>query len=268
MAEGKLPFGEGAFINRPPLFSGVNYQFWKIWIKFFIESLDRGIWDAIVNEPFIPKNVIDGAAVDKPWSDWSTDESRKDQFDYIAKNIITSALNLDEFFRVLQCSLAKEIWNILEGTNDVKRVRKHALIQEYELYRVQARETITDVQKRFTHIVNHLIGLGKTFDKEEQNIKVLKCLDRSWQPKVTATSETKDLSTLSTTALFGKLREHELEMNRFKEQENGERKSRSIAPKTAAQAEDSETDSSCDSGVETLNILTRKLSKLLRKKGK
>jgi len=51
---------------------------------------------------------------------------------------------------------------------------------------MQAGETIADVQKRFTHIVNHLVGLGKIFDKEELNIKVLKCLDRSWQSKVTA----------------------------------------------------------------------------------
>jgi len=49
MAEGKLPFGEGASINTPPLFSGVNYQFWKIRTKIFIESLDRGIWDATIN---------------------------------------------------------------------------------------------------------------------------------------------------------------------------------------------------------------------------
>jgi len=61
----------------------------------------------------------------------------------------------------------------------VKRVRKHALIQEYELLKMQQGESITEVQKRFTHIVNHLIGLGKQFDKEEQNIKGLKCLDRS-----------------------------------------------------------------------------------------
>jgi len=80
-----------------------------------------------------------------------------------------------------------------EGTNDVKWVRKHALIQEYELFRMQSGESISDVQKQFTHIVNHLIGLGKQFDKEELNIKILKCLDRSWQPKVTAISETRDL---------------------------------------------------------------------------
>jgi len=97
----------------------------------------------------------------------------------------------------------------------VKRARKHSLIQEYELFRMQHEENIANVQKRFTHIVNHLIGLGKVFDKEALNIKVLKCLDRSWQPKVTVISESIDLSNLSTAALFGKLMEHELELKRL-----------------------------------------------------
>jgi len=158
-------------------------------MKIFIESLDRGIWDAIINGSSIAKIVIDGTIVDKPWYEWSVEESRRAQFDCIAKNIVTSALNVDEFFRVSHCSSAKEMWDVLEviheGTSDVKRARKHALIQEYELFRMQAGESIAKVQKRFKHIVNHLIGLGKTFDKEELNIKVLKCLDRAWQPKVT-----------------------------------------------------------------------------------
>jgi len=63
-------------------------------------------------------------------------------------------------------------------------------------------ESIADVQKRFTNIVNHLMGLGKEFDKEELNIKVLKCLDRSWKPKVTTISKTRDLSTLTIASLF------------------------------------------------------------------
>jgi len=92
---------------------------------------------------------------------------------------------MDDFFRVSQCKSAKEMWDVLEvtheGTNEVKRARKHALIQEYELFKMQKGESIIEVQKRFTHIVNHLIGLGKEFHKEELNIKVLKCLDRSWQ---------------------------------------------------------------------------------------
>jgi len=42
------------------------------------------------------------------------------------------------------------MWDILEvtheGTNDVKRARKHALIQEYEMFRMQKNGTIVDVQ--------------------------------------------------------------------------------------------------------------------------
>jgi len=41
--------------------------------------------------------------VDKPWCDWTGDESSKAQYDSVAKNIITSSLNLEEFFRVSQC---------------------------------------------------------------------------------------------------------------------------------------------------------------------
>jgi len=192
MAE-KLPFGEGASINRPPLFCGLNYQFWKVKMKIFVESLDKGIWNAIENDPFIPKIVKDGFSIEKPWSQLTDAENKKAKFDCIAKNIITSALNSNEFFRISQCASAKEMWDTLEvthgGTNDVKRARKHTLIQEYEMFRMLKGESIAEVQKRFTHIINHLMSLGKTFDKEELNIKILKCLDRSWQPKVTAISK-------------------------------------------------------------------------------
>ena len=80
----------------------------------------------------MPKTVIDGIIVDKPWSEWRDSESKKAQFDCMVKNIITSTLNLEEFFRISQCSSTKEMWDILEvtheGTCDVKRARKHALI--------------------------------------------------------------------------------------------------------------------------------------------
>ena len=160
-------------------------------------------------------------------------KNKKAKFDCITKNIITSALNSDEFFRISQCASAKEMWDTLEvtheGTNDVKRARKHTLIQEYEMFRMFKGESIVEVQKRFTHIINHLMSLGKTFDKEELNIKILKCLDRSWQPKVTTISESKDLTSLTTVSLFGKLREHELEMNRLNVQESEDKHVRNIA---------------------------------------
>jgi len=129
------------------------------------------------------------------------------------------------------------MWDTLEvtheGTNEVKKARKHTLIREYEMFRMLNGETIAEVQKRFTHIINHLMSLDKTFEEEELNIKILKCLDRAWKPKVTAMSESKDLTSLSMTSLFGKLREHELEMNRLNVQKSEDKHVRSIALKAS-----------------------------------
>jgi len=66
--------------------------------------------------------------------------------------------------------------------------------------------------------------LEKEFDKEE-----LKCLYRNWQPKVTAISKSKDLSIITTAALFSKLRKYEIEMQRLSELESSEEKVKIIA---------------------------------------
>ena len=124
-----------------------------------------------------------------------------------------------------------------------------------------------DVQKRFTHIVNHLTGLGKEFDKVELNIKVLKCLDRSWQPKVTTISETRDLSTLNTIALFGKLREHEIEMQRLNEPESSEKKVRNITLKTSTKKNEEPEDEVAESSYsENLNLFIKRFGKYLKRK--
>jgi len=70
----KLPFGEGASINRPPLFCGVNYQFWKVRMKIFVESIDKGIWNAIKNGLFIPMVENEKVIYEKPWSLWTEQE--------------------------------------------------------------------------------------------------------------------------------------------------------------------------------------------------
>jgi len=92
-------------------------------------------------------------------------------------------------------------------------------------------ETIANIQKRFTHIVNHLIGLGKVFDKEELNIKILKFLDKSWQSKVTAISETRNLTILTTVTLFGKVEAWTGNEQTKRARESGERKLKGIALK-------------------------------------
>ena len=59
------------------------------------------------------------------------------------------------------------------------------------------------------------MSLGKKLDEVELNIKVLKCLDRTRQPKVTAISESKDVTSMNVASLFGKQRDHEIEIQRL-----------------------------------------------------
>ena len=42
-----------------------------------MESLDKGIWDPIENDPFIPKFEKDGSVIEKPWSQWTDAESKR-----------------------------------------------------------------------------------------------------------------------------------------------------------------------------------------------
>lgn len=57
------------------------------------------------------------------------------------------------------------MWDTLqvmhEGTLEVKRVKMNTLTHEYDLFIMKHEENIQDMQKRLSHIVNHLRALGK-----------------------------------------------------------------------------------------------------------
>jgi len=182
--------------------------------------------------------VVANATIEKPGKQWDEEERRRVQYNLKVKNIITSALGIDEYFRVSNCMNAKEMWDTLqvthEGTTDVKRSRINSLTHEYELSRMNQNETIHDMQNRFTHIVNHLASLGKIFPNEDLINKVLRCLSREWQPKVTAIVESRALVNMSLATLFGKLQEHEMELKRLNQHEENEKKKKGIALKASS----------------------------------
>ena len=251
MASSNYLFPEGNSINRPLIFNGVGYHYWKTHMQIFIEVIDLNIWEAIEQGPYVPSIVAGSATIEKPRADWTEEERRLVQYNLKAKNIITSALGIDEYFRVSNCKSAKDMWDTLqvthEGTTYVKRSRINTLTREYELFRMNVNESIQDMQKRFTHIVNHLASLGKTFQNEDLVNKVLRCLNREWQPKVTAITESQDLSSMSLATLFGKLQEHEMELLRLNQHEETDKKKKGIALKaSSAIQEDSDKEDSID----------------------
>ena len=96
----KSVLGEGASLNKPPLFCGQNYPIWCIRMKFFIQSLDKKIWNVISNNTYVHM--------------FESNESSKEQLDCVAQHIIVSALDSDVLLKISECTSAKGMWDILE----------------------------------------------------------------------------------------------------------------------------------------------------------
>ncbi|XP_050890738.1 uncharacterized protein LOC127096171 [Lathyrus oleraceus] len=134
--------------NRAPTFTSENYGYWKTCMRIHVNSVDKGVWDAIIN----------------------------------GSNKVTMTNGVGEYYRVSHCEIAKAIWHTLEvsheGTNEVKQVRVNTLNKEFELFRMKHGKTIFDMQKRFRHLINRLNALGKPISNDIATNKVLICINR------------------------------------------------------------------------------------------
>ena len=132
----QITFKEGASLNRPPFFEGEHFSFWQARMQIFIQSIDPGAWNAVLNGPHVPTKTVEGKEAPLQWEEMTEADNRNVQYELKAKNIITS----DEFFRTVRYKSAKEIWEMLEvtheGTEEVRRSRKHALVHEYEMLKM------------------------------------------------------------------------------------------------------------------------------------
>ena len=86
------------------------------------------------------------------------------------------------------------------------------LVHSYELFKMDANETITGMFIRFTCIINELNALGRTYANSNLVKKLLRNLPKSWEAKVTAIQEAKDLLKLPLKELIGSLMTREIMM--------------------------------------------------------
>ena len=69
-------------------------------MQIFIEVIDLNICEVIEIGPFIPTMVVEITTIEKPREERDEDERKRVQYNLKAKNIITFALGMDEYFRV------------------------------------------------------------------------------------------------------------------------------------------------------------------------
>ena len=89
---------------------------------------------------------------------------------------------------------------------------------------MESNESISSMYIRFTDIINNLKNLDKSYTDFELCKKILRSLPRSWEAKITAIQEMKDLTCLKLEELLGSLMTHELTLNQQEEEEVKRRK--------------------------------------------
>jgi len=172
----------------------------------------------IKNGPLIPVKVNeDGTITKKKPEEFDSNDFKMMDENAKVKKLLYFGLSPDEFTRFSKCESAKDIWEALQvahkGTNQVKQSRNELLMRKYELFEMGDRETVMDMYIRFTHITNELKFLGKTFTTEESVSKILRFLPRTWEAKVRAIQEAKDMKAITLDELIGNLQPYELRRN-------------------------------------------------------
>ena len=83
-------FKDGGSSNKPPIFSGEYFDFWKIRMKAHLDAQGGGIWETVENGPYNPISVVNGVGTPKVKSSYDEDD----------KKIILKEKNASIFFKV------------------------------------------------------------------------------------------------------------------------------------------------------------------------
>ena len=95
----------------------------------------------------------------------------KCSFNATAINCLCCALSNDKFNTLSMCYSTYEILKTVthEGTNQVKKTKISMIVQNDELFKMDANESISDMFTRFTNILNALKNLGKVYSTRKCN---------------------------------------------------------------------------------------------------
>ncbi|XP_070007765.1 uncharacterized protein [Nicotiana sylvestris] len=153
---------------------------------------DSELWDVIYDGPFVHMKTIGKTAATVP-------KIRK-EYNEVDRKAIEKKLPIKEDPR----------------TTQVKQSKIDMLNTKYELFKMNEDESIQDIHTRFTSIINELHSLGEIILKNKLVKKTLSMLPGSWESKVNAITEEKDLQKLMIDELFGNFKTYEMKKKKKK----------------------------------------------------
>jgi hypothetical protein len=166
---------EGTSTNKPPLFDGTIFSFWKVRMRTYIMALGVDVWDVV--ETGYTKPVVLASKDDKL------------EFSFNAKemNAILSGLAEVEFVKVMHLESAKEMWDKLissyEGNEKVKDAKLQTYRLKFEQLKMNEGETVSKYFLRVEELVNAMKGLGEKIEDAFLVQKILRSLPDRFNPK-------------------------------------------------------------------------------------
>ena len=94
----------GQSLIIPHLFDGINYAYWKVRMRAFLQSLDEKVWQAV---------EIGWTKPTEAPADRDDAKIKAESFNSRALNALFSAVTNKEFKKISSTEIAKEAWTIL-----------------------------------------------------------------------------------------------------------------------------------------------------------
>ena len=94
----------GQSLIIPHLFDDINYAYWKVGMRAFLQSLDEKVWQAVEIGWTKPKEAP---------ADWDEAKIKTANFNNRALNALFSAVTNEKFKKISSTEIAKEAWSIL-----------------------------------------------------------------------------------------------------------------------------------------------------------
>ena len=173
--------------NKPPVFDGEDFEYWKDRLESFFLGHDSDLWDIVLDGY---KHPIDseGNKVDRK----NMDRQQKADFKnhHRARNIFLNAISKVEYEKITNRDTTHDMFESLkmthEGNTQVKESKALALVQKYEAFKVEESESIEAMFSRFQTLITGLRVLNKGYTKADHVKKIIRSLPRRWAPMVTA----------------------------------------------------------------------------------
>ncbi|XP_019244367.1 PREDICTED: uncharacterized protein LOC109224234 [Nicotiana attenuata] len=146
----------------------------------FIMAEDSELWDVICDGPYVPTKKVGDPPVTMPKTRKEYNDADRKAVEKIfrAKKILVCGIGPDKYNRISACQSAKEIWEALETTHEGTTQELHSL--------------------------------GEIIPRNKLVRKILSVLPSSWESKVNAITEAKDLQELTIDELVGNLKTYEM----------------------------------------------------------